>query len=50
MQKNKKQKNPGKRSLKNANRAIDWLAQSVEHVTLDFRVLSSSPILGVEFT
>ena len=25
-----------------------WLAQSVEHVTLDFRVVSSSPTLGVE--
>ena len=29
---------------------VAWLAQSVEHVTLDFRVVSSIPILGVEIT
>ena len=27
-----------------------WLAQSVEFVTLDLGVVSSSPTLGVEFT
>lgn len=27
-----------------------WLAQSVEHVTLDVRVVSWSPMLGVEMT
>ena len=27
-----------------------WLAQSVEHVTLDLRVLSSSLMLGIEMT
>lgn len=27
-----------------------WLAQLVEHVTLDFRVMGLSPMLGVEFT
>ena len=27
-----------------------WLAQWVEHVTLDLRVVSSSPMLGVELT
>ena len=27
-----------------------WLAQSVEHVTLDVGVISLSPTLGVEFT
>ena len=27
-----------------------WLAQSVEHVTLDFRVVSSRPMLGGEIT
>ena len=27
-----------------------WLAQSEEHVTLDLRVVSSSPTLGVEIT
>lgn len=25
-----------------------WLVQSVEHVTLDFRVVSSSPTLGIK--
>ena len=25
-----------------------WLAQSIEHVTLDLGVMSSSPTLGVE--
>ena len=25
-----------------------WLAQSAEHVTLDLRVMSSSPTLGME--
>lgn len=27
-----------------------WLAQSVEHATLDLRVVGSSPVLGVEIT
>ena len=27
-----------------------WLAQSVEHVTLDLRVVSSCPTLGVKIT
>jgi len=27
-----------------------WLAQSVEHTTLDLGVVSSSPTLGVEVT
>jgi len=27
-----------------------WLVQSVEHVTLDLAVLSSSPVLGAEIT
>ena len=27
-----------------------WLAQLVEDATLDFRVVSSSPMLGVELT
>ena len=27
-----------------------WLAQSVQHSTLDLRVVSSSPMLGREFT
>ena len=27
-----------------------WLAQSVEHMTLDFGVVSSSPTLGAEIT
>ena len=27
-----------------------WLAQTVEHVTLDLRVVSLSPTLRVEFT
>lgn len=27
-----------------------WLAQSVEHVTLDLQVVSSSPTLSMEFT
>ena len=27
-----------------------WLARSVEHVTLDLRVVSSNPTLGVEIT
>ena len=27
-----------------------WLAQSVEHVTLDLGIMSSNPILGVELT
>ena len=27
-----------------------WLAQSVEHATLDFSVVSSSPALGAEIT
>ena len=27
-----------------------WLAQSVEHVTLDLEVVGSSPMLGVEIT
>ena len=27
-----------------------WLAQLVEHVTLDLGVVSSSPMLGVEVT
>ena len=27
-----------------------WLAWSVEHVTVDFRVMSSSPTLGLELT
>lgn len=35
----------GKKELRGA-----WLAQSVEHRTLDLRVVSSSPTLGVEPT
>ena len=27
-----------------------WLAQSIEHATRDLRVMSSSPMLGVELT
>jgi len=27
-----------------------WLAELAEHVTLDLRVMSSSPTLGVELT
>ena len=27
-----------------------WLAQSVEHVTLDLKVVSSSHMLGIEIT
>ena len=27
-----------------------WLAQLVEHVTLDLRVVNSSPMLGIEIT
>lgn len=27
-----------------------WLARLIEHVTLDFRIVSSSPIVGVELT
>ena len=27
-----------------------WLAESVQHVTLDLRVVSSSPRLGMELT
>ena len=27
-----------------------WLAQSIEHVTLDLGVVSSSPTLGIEIT
>ena len=27
-----------------------WLAQSVEHMTLDLRVVSLSPRLGIEIT
>ena len=27
-----------------------WLVQLVEHMTLDFRVVSPSPMLGVELT
>ena len=27
-----------------------WLAQSVEHATLDLGILSLSPMLGVEIT
>ena len=27
-----------------------WLAQLEEHMTLDFKVVSSSPILGVEIS
>ena len=27
-----------------------WLAQSEEHMSLDLRVVSSSPMLGVEIT
>ena len=27
-----------------------WLAQSLEHATLDLRVVSLSPMLGVEIT
>ena len=29
---------------------VAWLAQSVEHVTLDLKVVSTSPLLGVEIT
>lgn len=34
----------------NAGGEAAGLAQSVAHVTLDLRVLSSSPTLGVELT
>ena len=27
-----------------------WLVQSVEHVTLDLRLINSSPTMGVEIT
>ena len=27
-----------------------WLARSVERVALDLKIVSSSPILGVDFT
>ena len=37
------------RELKQEGRAWGaWMAPSVEHVTLDFRVVSSNPTLGVE--
>ena len=29
-------------------KGVPWLAQLVEHLTLDLRVVSSSPTLGVE--
>ena len=29
---------------------VTWLAQSVEHVTLDLRAVSLNPTLGVEIT
>ena len=32
------------------NREDTWLAQSVEHMTLDLETVGSSPMLGVEFT
>lgn len=35
-------------SIKNKIDRSAWLAQSVEHVTLDLRVRSSSAMLGVE--
>ena len=36
--------------LKTQNCRGVWLAQSVERVTLGLRVVSSSPVLGVEIT
>ena len=36
--------------IKNACFRGAWLAQSVEHVTLDLRAMSSSPMLGQELT
>jgi len=35
--------------FKNKNTGT-WLAQSAEHVALDVRVMSSSPMLGIEHT
>jgi len=35
---------------KNALNGSTWLAQSVEHVMLDLRVVSLNPTLGVELT
>ena len=35
---------------KSSKRSSSWLAQSVEHVTLDLEVVSSSPTLGIEIT
>ena len=37
------------RAFKNVCRGT-WLAQSVEHMTLDLRVVSSSPMLSVKIT
>ena len=34
----------------NEVQVVTWLAQSVEHVTLDLWVVSSSPTLGAEIT
>ena len=36
--------------FKNRQNRGTWLAQLVEHVTLDLRVVSSSPMVGVEIT
>jgi len=37
-------------SLKKINQWGIWLAQSVEHMTLDLGVMSSRPIRGAEIT
>ena len=44
--KKKKQKD----IIKDIKRRVAWLAQSVEHVTLDLGILSSSPTFDVEIT
>ena len=36
--------------LKSSALRITWLAQLVEYPTLDLRVMSSSPMLGMEAT
>ena len=37
-------------SVQMPNARGTWLAQLVEHVTFDLRVVGSSPMLGVEIT
>ena len=36
--------------FKNYKTKATWLAQSVEHATLDLEVVSLSPTLGIEIT